>query len=92
MGIKIHIDSLLSDYTNNQRTAEVKGDTVSECLQHLAEQFPELIPFTKDGKLLVYQDCYLGVFVNGEIVYPKEMDKPVKDGDELSVILMVGGG
>ena len=92
MGIKIHIDSLLSDYTNNQQTVEVNGGTVSECLQHLAEQFPELIPFTKEGKLLVYQDCYLGVFVNGEIVYPKEMDKPVKDGDELSVILMVGGG
>jgi len=92
MGIKVHIDSLLSDYTNNQRTVEVKGGTVSECLKNLAERFPELIPFTKDGKLLVYQDCYLGVFLNGEIVYPKEMDKPVKNGDELSVILMVGGG
>ena len=92
MDIKVHIDSLLSDYTNKQRTAEVKGDTVSECLEHLAEQFPELIPFTREGKLLVYQDCYLGVFLNGEIVYHKELDKPVKDGDELSIILMVGGG
>ena len=92
MIVKVKIDSLLSDYTNSQRTAEVKGSTVSECLKHLAEQFPGLEPFTKDGKLLVYQDSYLGVFVNGEIVYSKELDKPVKNGDELSVILMVGGG
>ena len=92
MSIKVHVDSLLADYTNNQRTAEVKGSTVSECLKNLAEQFPELIPFTKDGKLLVYKDCYLGVFLNGEIVYHKEVDKPVKDGDEISIILMVGGG
>lgn len=92
MSIKVKIDPLLSNYTNKQRLAEVKGNTVSECLKHLAEQFPGLKAFTKDGKLLAYQDCYLGVFVNGEIVYPKEPDKPVKDGDELSVILMVSGG
>jgi len=67
---------------------EVNGSTVGECLKHLVEQFPKLKLFNKDGKLLPY----LGIYVNGESAYPKQLDKPVKDGDELSIILMVGGG
>ena len=92
MGIKVHIGPLLSDYTDNQRLTEVKGDTVGECLKHLVEQFPKLKVFAKDGKLLSYQDCHLGVFINGGITYPSELAKPVKDGDELSIILMISGG
>ncbi len=92
MSTKVHIGPLLSDYTNNQHIAEVNGDTIIKCLKHLIEQFPKLKVFMKDNKLLVYQDCFLGVFVNGEIVHAKELDKPVKDGDELSIIFMIGGG
>jgi len=88
MGIKVRISSLLSQYSNNQRIAEVNGDTVGECLKHLVEQFPKLKLFDKDGKLF----AYLGIYVNGESAYPEELDKPVKDGDELSIILMIGGG
>ena len=92
MGIKVNIDPLISSYTNNQRTAEAEGSSVTECLKDLTEKFPGLKPFIKNGKLLVHQDSFLSVFVNGEIVYLRELDKPVKEDDELSIILMVGGG
>jgi hypothetical protein len=35
---------------------------------------------------------YLSIYVSGEITSPKELDRPVKDGDELYVMLMIGGG
>ena len=88
MSIKIDLSYLSQPYNNNMEVVEVNGSTVGECLKHLVEQFPKLKLFNKDGKLLPY----LGIYVNGESAYPKQLDKPVKDGDELSIILMVGGG
>ncbi len=90
MGIKVHISPLLSQYTNNQRIVEVNGSTVDECLKNLVEQFPsiEKVLFNEHGKLL----SYLGIYVNEESTYPEELIRPVKDGDELSITLMISGG
>ena len=52
------------------------------------DEFPNLKLFDTDGELLAYLDVY----VNGESAYPEGLKKPVKDGNELSVILMIGGG
>ena len=90
MGTKVYIGPHLSQYTNGQRIAEVNGGTVGECLKHLVKQFPgiEEVLFNEHGELL----GYVGIYVNGESAYPEELIKPVKEGDELSIALMVGGG
>jgi len=86
--IKVHISSLLSHQTNNQRVAEVSGNTVGECLKHLVEQFPRLKLFDKNGEL----QSYLLISFNKEVICQKELDKPVKDGDELFIMLVDIGG
>ena len=70
--------------------AEVNGNTVGECLKHLVKQFPgiEKELFDKNGKL----DSSYDIYVNGESTYPERLAKSVKDGDELSIILIIGGG
>ena len=88
MDIKVHISPLLSHQTNNQRVAEVSGNTVGECLKHLVEQFPKLKLFDKNGEL----QSYLLISFNKEVISQKELDKPVKDGDELSIMLVDIGG
>jgi len=90
MSVKINIHRNLRHFTNGQETVEVKGNTVGQCLNDLAQQFPgiEVKLLNKKGKLFSHID----VFVNLESSYPEELAKPVKDGDELSVTLMIGGG
>ena len=90
MGIKININPILHQYTNNQGVAEVKGDTVGQCLDHLINQFPAIKSglLDKQGKLLNFIDIY----VNGESAYPEELAKPVKDGDELHITVVISGG
>ncbi|MFC1979514.1 MoaD/ThiS family protein [Chloroflexota bacterium] len=90
MGIKINISPILYQYTSDRSTAEVDGDTVGQCLDHLVEQFPgiEKALFNKNGKLLNYVDIY----VNEESAYPEELAKPVKAGDELHIVLTIAGG
>ena len=90
MSIKIEIPSYLQPYTNNMEVVEVNGSTVGGCLNHLVKQFPgiEKMLFAKNGKLF----GYVAIYVNGEDAYPEELAKPVKDGDELYILYIVGGG
>ena len=90
MSIKIHLDTILSYSINSQEVVVVRGNTVGECLNHLVKQFPaiEKMLFAKNGKLL----GYVGIYVNGEDAYPDELAKPVKDGDELHILYILGGG
>jgi len=88
MSTKVNSGPLLSRYTDTQNIVEVDGKTVGECLKNLVEQFPKLELFDKNGRLL----DYFGIYVNGESAYPNELDTPVKDDDELSIVLMIAGG
>jgi molybdopterin converting factor small subunit len=66
---------------------EVEGKNVNQCLESLWKRFPELKSqlFDKQGKL--FSD--IGIFLNNENAYPNQ---PVKDSDELSIIVPIGGG
>jgi len=90
MGLKVNIHQTLRHLTNGQAKAEVNGNTVGHCLNDLVKQFPgiETKLFNKKGKLLNYIDIY----VNAESSYPEELSKTVKEGDELSITLIIGGG
>jgi len=90
MSIKINIASYLKPLANNLEVVEVNGSTVGECLNHLVKQFPrmEKMLFDKNGELL----SYAGIYLNGEDAYPEELAKPVKDGDELYILYIIGGG
>ncbi len=90
MSVKINIHPVLYHFTNDQDVVEVNGSTVGQCLEQLVAQFPEVKKglFGKDGKLLNYVDIY----VNGESAYPEELAKPVEDGDELHLVLILAGG
>jgi len=91
MSIKVNIPWFLRELTNGVEVAHVDGSTVGECLEHLVEQFPiikQKLFNDKTGKLFDYIDIY----VNRESSYPGESAKPVKDGDEIHIILIVDGG
>ena len=90
MSVKINIPGYLQPFTNNREEVEVNGSSVGGCLSHLVKQFPgiEKMLLAKNGKLF----DYVNIFINGEDTYPDELDKPIKDGDELHVIYIIGGG
>ncbi len=90
MSVKIDIPYFLQSLTNDTEVAEVNGSTVGECLEHLVKQFPSIkqLLFDKNGKLDMFGDIY----VNGGSIYPEGLEKPVKDGDELYIAILVGGG
>ena len=88
MSIKIKIGQALQQFTKNQETVEASGSTVGKCLDDLIRQFPDIKKwlFDKNGILLVV------ILLNGDAVYQKDLNRPVADGDELHLILIIGGG
>ena len=90
MSVKVHLHLTLRQYTDGQEVIETQGRTVGECFQDLITKFPSLKPslFDKKGKLNNIVEIYL----NLQSAYPDELAKPVKDGDEIHVTLMLAGG
>jgi len=90
VSVKINIHPFLSQHTNDQDVVEVNGSTVGQCFEQLVARFPELRKwlFEKDGKL----NRLVEIYVNAESSYPEELAKPVKDGDDLYIIIIISGG
>ncbi len=90
MSIKIDIPAYLQPFTDNMERAEVNGGTIDECLSHLVTRFPDMkkMLFTQNGELF----DYVSIYINGEDAYPEELAKPIKDGDELYILYIIGGG
>lgn len=90
MAIKIHVHTTHRQFTQGAEIVEVEGQTVGECLNHLIQQYPamEKALFAQKGKLHNHVEIYL----NHKSAYPNELLKPVRDGDEIHLVLMLAGG
>jgi molybdopterin converting factor small subunit len=90
MPVKVHVHATHRQYTNGLEVVEVAGGTVGECLNHLIKQYPgiEKALFAKKDKLL----NTIEVYVNHTSAHPNELIKPVKDGDDIHLLVMLAGG
>ena len=90
MGINVHIHTTHRKFTGGSEVVAVEGNTVGECLNHLIREFPgmEKALFVKRDKLLNNVEVYL----NHASAYPNELLKPVKDGDDIHLVVMLTGG
>ncbi len=90
MSIKIHIHVTHRQHTNGQKTIKVEGTSVGEALNNFVGLYPGIKKelFDKKGKLRHYIEIYL----NKASAYPGELEKKVKDGDEIQIITFLAGG
>ena len=90
MAIKIHIHATHRQFTDGLETVTAEGNTVGECLNHLINQFPgmEKALFARKDKLHNIVEVYL----NHASTHPNELVKPVKDGDEIHLVILLAGG
>jgi len=90
MPVNVHIHTTHRQFTNGLEVVPVEGKTVGECLNHLAQQFPgmEKALFAKKDKLL----NVIEIFVNHTSAYPNELARPVNDGDDVHLLVMLAGG
>ena len=90
MSVKINVYYFLPHLTNDQEIVDVEGNTVGECLDDFVRKFPmsrEWL-FEDDGQLRKYID----IFINLEETDPDDLTTPVRDGDEIHIVMHLTGG
>ena len=90
MSVKIHIHPTLQHITNDLEVVEVNGGNIGECFKNLIADYPDLEEWLFEDKEKLSK--YIDIFVNDESAYPEELVKPVKDGDEIYILMQIAGG
>lgn len=90
MAVHIHVHTTHRQFTGGQEVIPVEGRTVGECLKELVARFPgmEKALFAKKDQLRNVVEIY----VNHASAYPDELSKPVRDGDEIHLVVLLAGG
>jgi len=91
MPVKVRIPAPLRSYTNGADVVETAGGNVGEVLGALKDKasgIPQRL-FKAPGQL----NRFVNVFLNDEdIRFLKNLDTPVKEGDEISIVPAIAGG
>ena len=90
MGVILKLSSLLRQATDWQETFEVNQYTPLDCLHDLEGRFPDIRKWTHDKHGKMWD--LLQFFLNGEMLNRDELTSPIEDGDELFILLNIGGG
>ena len=90
MSITLHLHKTHRQYTDGIDTLEIDGGTIGDCLVGLIERFPGLQEALFDGKGKLKNQ--IEIYLNMESAYPDELKRPVKDGDEVYITVILAGG
>jgi molybdopterin synthase sulfur carrier subunit len=91
MSIKVRIPSPLRTYTGGADSVSVEGASVGEALNNLKTHAAGIESRLFKGPAQLNR--FVNVFVNDEdIRFLKNLDTPVKDGDEISLVPAIAGG
>jgi len=90
MSIKVRLHPILQNLAGGQEVVEVTGHTTGECLENLEGRFPVIKQLIRDKRGQLRRYCE--ILVNSESTYPNELTTPVKDGDQIDIVVFFAGG
>lgn len=90
MAIKVRLFSPLKDFTDGQSVIEVNGNTIASCLRDLTVRFPKIKRVLFDRNDMLRPGILISI--NKHSVTREGLDRLLKDGDELYIIVIVDGG
>ncbi len=76
--------------TLGRESVEVEGATVRACLEAVGAQFPGFGEQIFDASGAVHR--FVTLFINGDEIDRKEVDKPVAETDEVEILAAIAGG
>ncbi|HVS73283.1 MAG TPA: MoaD/ThiS family protein [Phycisphaerae bacterium] len=91
MAVKVRIPTPLRTLTNGVDIVELQGATVGGLLKELSGKFEGMDKrlFKQPGEL----NRFVNVYVNDEdIRFLENLETPIKDGDDVSIVPAIAGG
>ncbi len=90
MSINVKIPMIMRKETDWQGEVEMPCCTPEESLDELLKRFPAIKKWIYNKQDEMWDR--LQFYVNGEQIHNHEMKRPMKDGDELFLLLNICGG
>jgi molybdopterin synthase sulfur carrier subunit len=90
MSIRVKLHPILQKLTGGQEEVEVTGHTTGECLENLESRFPVIKQMIRDNRGQLRRYC--SILVNSKPTHPEELTTPVKDGDQIDIVIFITGG
>jgi molybdopterin synthase sulfur carrier subunit len=91
MEVHVRIPTSLKKLTGEQDIIKANGSTVGEVIQWLTDTYPGLKERLRDERGEVRR--FINIYVNNEdIRFIQNLETPLKDGDQLSIIPAIAGG
>jgi MoaD family protein len=91
VSVDVRLPTVLRAHAGGRAIVKVSGSTIGEVLTSLVAEHPGMSGqvLNEDGTL----HRFVNVYVNDDDVrYLSQLDTPVKDGDEISILPAVAGG
>jgi molybdopterin synthase sulfur carrier subunit len=91
MPVKVRIPSPLRNYTNGVDVVEAQGASVGDVLNDLKTKAAGIE--TRLFKAPAQLNRFVNIYLNDEdIRFLKNLETPVKEGDEISIVPAIAGG
>ncbi len=90
MSITVKLHPILQKLVGGQEVVEVTGHNTGECLEDLESRYPVIKQLIRDKRGQLRRYCE--ILVNSKSTYPNELTTPVKDGDQIHIMIFVAGG
>ncbi|OQY02115.1 MAG: ThiS family protein [Desulfobacteraceae bacterium 4572_130] len=90
MDITINIPITHRAYTNGEKTVRLSGKTVNEVLEKLVQIYPDINNKLFNNKNELHKT--IEIYVNMKSAYPNELEKEIKNGDEIQILTVLAGG
>jgi len=91
MSIRVRIPTPLRRFTGGSEEVNVSGASMTAVVNDLERQFPGIKERICDEHGKVRR--FVNLYVNGDdIRFLSELETPVKDGDEISIVPAIAGG
>lgn len=90
MAVTVKIPAQLRPVVGGQTTVDVEGGTVSEVLDSLYDQFPELRDrISENGELRRFVNVYVA---DEDIRFGQGLETQIADGSDMTILPAVAGG
>ncbi|WP_017546125.1 MoaD family protein [Nocardiopsis prasina] len=90
MAIEVRIPTILRNLTNDAKVVQGSGDTLSELVSDLDQQYPGLAErLVEGGKLRRFINVYLN---DEDVRFVGGLEAKLSDGDNVTVLPAVAGG
>ncbi|PWV52664.1 MoaD family protein [Nocardiopsis sp. L17-MgMaSL7] len=90
MAIEVRIPTILRNLTNDAKVVQGSGDTLSELVSDLDQQYPGIAErLVEGGKLRRFINVYLN---DEDVRFVGGLEAKLSDGDNVTVLPAVAGG